>query len=1152
MRFHRLDLLKYGKFSDQHVDFPAAKRDFHLVVGPNEAGKSTLRSAILDLLFGIPTRSPLGFLHPLSELCLGASIGNKAGSLEFRRVKAQKQTLRSPLDAVLADTALVPFLGSADRNFFDQMFGLDHTRLVEGGNNILNAANDVGQVLFQSAAGVANLGKIRDALMAEADKLWSPRKAADRAYYAAADQLEKATAALKEASVRTKAWTDANSKVEALQEALAGERDTHQQLQGRRSRLERVRRLGPFLRALRESQTQLAQLGHVVDLPMDAATTLATAERELATARQLLDLRNGEVSKASEDFANIRVDEAVLGLAADIGKLEELRLQYSAYEHDIQSRKKEIEALWRDVSNECRQLGWESESEDSLAQRLPTLLARRALDKMARDSGGLSQGLKDAEKNENAKQLDIKLLSDQLTELQTGEVKPALRTALAGARALGETESAMQKQRGALSKANAALEGAFRSLGPWRKPMAELAAIQPPGQPTISRFTRERQDLVAERKVVLTRLEEQKATVARVELEISQFKELHQPTTHEAVVQVRHERDVSWSAIKAGAIGLQAGAPAFEGAMLRADQTADTRLDSVEDATALQSLQHQFEREKQGLSAVEIQSSRVEAAIRQLDAKWTAAAAGAGLDGMQLEEIADWLAKREKALAAASVEQEAQAGLDLVVGNVAEARRKLANALRESALPVAELDGLSELCVQAEAFIQANDSAKVRHETLSAQLRAAQALEGTLKQATVDARAAADRWKTDWSTALAVAGLPATSDIVTAEGALELIGLIEEKLTKIRQIRVERIDAMNADLNRFAVEAQQLGHAIAAELEDRTPAQIAQELARRLSQARAANTEATRLKEALRKARAQVVGATESQEKAIASLKPLMERAGVDSNALLDQAIARSDQQRLLNAKAVEAKAHLLDGGDGLAEAQIEAEVDAADFPQLATELAQINDAIATSVERQTTHSADLATASKALSDIGGSDAAAQAEARRQEALARMSDVAERYIKVFTAGRLLRWSIDRYREEKQGPLLARAGAIFSKLTLGSFQRLVVDFEREPMALEGQRSDGGLVGISGMSDGTRDQLYLALRLAALELHLDQATPLPFIADDLFINYDPGRSKAGLEALADLSERTQVIFLSHHDHLISTVQGVFGEKVNVVVL
>ncbi len=231
---------------------------------------------------------------------------------------------------------------------------------------------------------------------------------------------------------------------------------------------------------------------------------------------------------------------------------------------------------------------------------------------------------------------------------------------------------------------------------------------------------------------------------------------------------------------------------------------------------------------------------------------------------------------------------------------------------------------------------------------------------------------------------------------------------------------------------------------------------------------------------------------------------------------------------------------------------QIEVEIDAANLLQLTSELAKINDELADAVLSQNAFSADYADAARALIEIGGSDAASQAEAQRQEAIAQMSDVAERYVKVFTAERLLRWSIDRYREEKQGPLLNRASTIFSTLTSGAFRKLIVDFDREPMALEGLRSDGNPVGISGLSDGTRDQLYLALRLAALEMHLEQAMPLPFIADDLFINYDDVRSKTGFEALKALSEQTQVIFLSHHDHLIPVVQDVFGKQVNVVFL
>ena len=1152
MRFNRLDLIKYGKFSDRAVEFPAAQQDFHLIIGPNEAGKSTLRSAIVDLLFGIPTRSVHSFLHPLNELRLGAYISNASDTLEFHRTKALKQTLRSPLDAVLSESTLTPFLGTADRSFFDQMFGLDHTRLVSGGNSILSAENDVGQILFQSAAGVASLGKIRDALVAEADKLWAPRKANDRAYYIAADQLEKASTALKEATVRTKVWVEANSKVESLQAALNSERERHQQLQSERSSLERIRRLAPFLLALRDNENNLADLGEVIDLPIEAAATLATAEKELTITHQRQELRKGEVNKITEDLATIHVDEAVLEIADDISNLDNLRLQYRAYERDIASRKIEIATLWQDVCRACTQMGWTSDSESAISQRLPTTLIQRELSRLIRDRGGMIQILRAAEQAEKNKLSEIKVLATQRNDLQIGEVKPALRAALANAKSLGDTEATLQKLQATLTKTKSALEGLLRELGQWSMPLPELMALQPPSQEKVNRLLQERQVLNAERKTELQRLNNQTAEVARIELQISQFKELHQPTTPEAVIEARRERDASWQAIKTGEINLQQEGKKFEASIVVADTVADRRLDDVEEATELQSLNHLLERAMQSLAMIEGQCSQLEGYLQLFDDRWTQEALSLGLVGMPLENIGTWILKREKALTTAAAYQDAQDDVDLLCRSIAESKLNLVKALQEAELLVIETDNLSVLCVQAELYIQAIDSAKVRHETLTAQLLAAQSIESTLKQATEHAKTEESRWTEAWSTMLAKAGLSPDSDSGAVESALELIGQIAEKLENMRKIQIQRIDTMNADLKEFSVDANRLTHSIAPELKEHSAEQIAHTLANRLTRARESLAENSRLKEALRVANSQVLEAKESSQTATASLKPLMERAGVNTTVLLNEAIVRSDEQRRLNAETANAKAALLSGGDGLTRMQIEAEIDAAKLSLLAAELTRINDELSDTVQRQTTLAADNANALRVLSEIGGSDAAIQAEAQRQEAIAQMSDVAERYVKVFTAGRLLRWSIDRYREEKQGPLLHRASTIFSTLTSGAFSKLIVDFEREPMVLEGLRSAGKPVGISGLSDGTRDQLYLALRLAALEMHLEQAMPLPFIADDLFINYDDVRSKAGFEALKALSEQTQVIFLSHHEHLIPVVQAVFGKQVNVVFL
>jgi len=598
MRFERLDLIRYGKFAGRTIDFPRAKRDFHLIVGPNEAGKSTVRAAILDLLFGIPVRSAHGFLHPLNELRLGGVVADATGTLAFHRAKAARQTLRTPADAVLADTALSAYLGGADRNFFDQMFGLDHTRLVEGGNSILSAENDVGQVLFQSAAGVASLGKVRDALIAEADKLWSARRSGDRAYYIASSQLDEATAALKEATVRTRIWAEANERVESSRDALEAERTRHQQLLGERNRLERIRRLAPFLRALREHEAQRAEWGAVPEMPVDAAATLARAERDLATATRLLEVREAEVAGANAELARIVVDAPVLEQAADIVALDALRQQYSPYGRDIERLEGEVAALWRAVGEACAQLGWPVESEAALAARLPGVLVRRELERLAREQGAIGQALRAAEQAERTKLSEIGSLSRQLGELQAGEVRPALRAALSGARDLGDPEAALQQQRARLVRADDDLEAALRALEPWRKPAAALAAMQPPGALVLARMAQERQTLAAGHHAARQACAGKRSDAAAIELEIAQFRELHHPVTQATVTAARQQRDAIWVEIRSRAADPAAAAPRFEAALTEADRVADTRLEHVGDATALQGLQHRLARDR--------------------------------------------------------------------------------------------------------------------------------------------------------------------------------------------------------------------------------------------------------------------------------------------------------------------------------------------------------------------------------------------------------------------------------------------------------------------------------------------------------------------------------------------------------------------------
>jgi uncharacterized protein YhaN len=117
-------------------------------------------------------------------------------------------------------------------------------------------------------------------------------------------------------------------------------------------------------------------------------------------------------------------------------------------------------------------------------------------------------------------------------------------------------------------------------------------------------------------------------------------------------------------------------------------------------------------------------------------------------------------------------------------------------------------------------------------------------------------------------------------------------------------------------------------------------------------------------------------------------------------------------------------------------------------------------------------------------------------------ALADARAAAERYARV-----LLRAGIERFRREQQGPLLHAAGGHLAGLTAGRYARLIADQDAAGrVVLIAERDDGTECPVKALSEGTRDQLYLVLRVAAVEAHAARAEPLPFVADDLLVHFD----------------------------------------------
>jgi len=202
MRILQLKLIAFGPFTDVTIDLEKGDGDFHLIYGPNEAGKSSALRGLKQALFGIPVRTADNFLHPHQQMRIGAILQHSDGSLiEFIRRKGRNNTLRAGNDKdVLDDSVLEKFLGGINAEVFETMFGIGHEDLVRGGQEILEGSGNVGQALFAAGSGIADLRLVQAELQKEAEALFSP-SASKRRINEALSELRKNQALLREAEL---------------------------------------------------------------------------------------------------------------------------------------------------------------------------------------------------------------------------------------------------------------------------------------------------------------------------------------------------------------------------------------------------------------------------------------------------------------------------------------------------------------------------------------------------------------------------------------------------------------------------------------------------------------------------------------------------------------------------------------------------------------------------------------------------------------------------------------------------------------------------------------------------------------------------------------------------------------------------------------
>ena len=126
-----------------------------------------------------------------------------------------------------------------------------------------------------------------------------------------------------------------------------------------------------------------------------------------------------------------------------------------------------------------------------------------------------------------------------------------------------------------------------------------------------------------------------------------------------------------------------------------------------------------------------------------------------------------------------------------------------------------------------------------------------------------------------------------------------------------------------------------------------------------------------------------------------------------------------------------------------------------------------------------------------------------------------------------------------YERERQPQTLFEASELLREMTGGRYRRVWTPLGEETLYVDD--ADGNTLDVSWLSRGTREQLFIAIRLALTAAFFKHGTSLPMILDDVLVNFDTQRAKAAARLLKTVADSGRQVFLfTCHEHICRIFQ------------
>lgn len=1151
MRINRLDLTRYGIFSDYSIEFREPKDgapDLHIVYGLNETGKSTALAAFLDLLFGIESRSPYNFLHPYRTMRIGGILEIGDRTQEFSRIKQTGNSLLDGNDRKIADNVILGDLGGIDRTSYTTMFSLDDDTLEEGGESILASEGDLGQLLFSASSGLSDLSQTLVGLQTEANKFYKYRAQKSELL-----RLKTHLAELKKqredidtvASEYKKLITVRNQATKQYDEAIA-ERG---RIQTRMKELDGQLKALPKLAELQKIRDRIRPLSGIPDAPSswsDELPRLKDEETRLEVEEESIERK---IQSISEELNNIVFDESVLNLANRVDLLKDLHARYVTADKDLPDRRLENKEVDRSISGILKRIERETDSDPS-DLLLPTSTVGTLRDLMEEHSG-ISTAVKTAKEelddalgrlNQAQENLRTAGGDTKQTETKVSNSMSRLESVLLLARNDDHDSRCRLAKRSRADHLSTLTERMIQ-LHPWKGKAEELRGLSIPHAGNIELWKNLMEKANRRLEHHKENIEKLTAVRRRLKAEIKTISQVAGAASDQGATEARIAREEAWASHKH--VLDAESAMIFEDALRRDDIITASRTSHAAEVAELNQKNQMLAATEADLETEHKARDTVTGELSDVSEKISAAIRAMTLSlpkDMSLPQLETWLTKREKVLESFAEIKKADREIEAAEKDGKQIRIELVEALKTVGIDSEPDESLDTLRSIAQEIIDR----ETELETLRTDVNKEKHDMGVrIRKVEIEEKADKD-WTRRWKKLCIGCWLGNEGTIPTIPTVRETLKALDElaPLVEKRTNLANRIKKMENDQCEFSTEVYSLAKELQAD-ETLLPLELYTQLKDTVNETISAQNKHEETSKRLQDAE-EYQEAIEKRQKIHSSHKTeMLEHLKVDSISEVDAKLRKIEERNNLKKQEATIEREILEllGVQSIDVA--ENLLNNVNRNTLNNEIAELEGHFENQDQLTRELFSDKKQTEKQIEAIGGDDTVAKIEEKRKLAILEIEDGAVRYLRLRLGITAAEQALHIYRDHHRSSMMTRASDAFRMISRGAYKELKTQPEKGSEVLIAVSANSGSKIVSALSKGTRFQLYLALRVAGYYEFVQSRRPVPFIADDIMETFDDFRAEEAFRLFAGMAETGQIIYLTHHKHLCEIAREVCPE-------